>query len=441
MSGLLRNTPVLTRQPGEGLLGVLVPHGPLKRVGDVMAFGYRAFEGRRPERIILLLASHERRPAHVATLAAGVWATPLRKTTLDQAAIERLVKGYSFIRYDPELFHSEPVSEVQLPFLQLQLSHIPVVPLLIGDPSMAPRLAAALRESFGFSSKTLMIASSNLLGNPTDRVDRAADERTLEQLKNLDPAALTAAVQGGGARLCGLAPVSVLFEIVAALGAEEPRLLAASGGAAAMAFVVRDSRMVSAQEVVPRVPPTLDWRPSDRQRTLKIVRRHMVAAVGGRDSPYEGLPIGPHGEAHGVFITLTLAGHLRGSVGFIKTDEPLGGLLPKLAVAVTREDPRFPRLKTPELQHIRIEVSILTPAEPLPDPLAVRIGREGLIVRSGGRRSVLLPQLAMERGWDAKTFVRHACRRAGLPLDCWRNKKVEFERFEVLVVREKVQPK
>ena len=44
----------------------------------------------------------------------------------------------------------------------------------------------------------------------------------------------------------------------------------------------------------------------------------------------------------------------------------------------------------------------------------------GLVVSQGGRRGLLLPQVPVEHQWDRVTFIEQTCRKAGLPLDAWR---------------------
>jgi uncharacterized protein (TIGR00296 family) len=57
------------------------------------------------------------------------------------------------------------------------------------------------------------------------------------------------------------------------------------------------------------------------------------------------------------------------------------------------------------------------------------IGRDGLLVVGHGRRGLLLPQVATEQGWDAVTFARETCRKAGLPTTAWEEVDVELFRF------------
>jgi AMMECR1 domain-containing protein len=41
------------------------------------------------------------------------------------------------------------------------------------------------------------------------------------------------------------------------------------------------------------------------------------------------------------------------------------------------------------------------------------------MIRKGGRRGLLLPQVAAEQGWDRQAFLSNTCRKAGLPADEW----------------------
>ena len=63
------------------------------------------------------------------------------------------------------------------------------------------------------------------------------------------------------------------------------------------------------------------------------------------------------------------------------------------------------------------------------------IGRDGLIVESGRRRGLLLPQVAVEWKWDAAEFAAQTCIKAGLPRDAWQ-KGAKLFRFEAEVFGE-----
>jgi len=141
------------------------------------------------------------------------------------------------------------------------------------------------------------------------------------------------------------------------------------------------------------------------------------------------------GEKRGVFVTLNKAGRLRGCIGFPYPVMPLCDAIENAAVAAALEDPRFPGVKKDELGSLEFEVTILTVPVPLdcdPEdrPNHIEVGRHGLIARGFGTSGLLLPQVATEYGWDAKTFLDQTCEKAGLPARCWHQKNTEILTFE-----------
>ena len=74
-----------------------------------------------------------------------------------------------------------------------------------------------------------------------------------------------------------------------------------------------------------------------------------------------------------------------------------------------------------ELPLLSVDVSVLTPLEPVTDLERIEVGRHGLVVTRGGRRGLLLPQVAVEWGWSRDEFLRQTCRKAGLPADAWQH--------------------
>ncbi|MGB9176597.1 MAG: TIGR00296 family protein [Methanoregula sp.] len=151
------------------------------------------------------------------------------------------------------------------------------------------------------------------------------------------------------------------------------------------------------------------------------------------------------GEKRGVFVTLTKSGSLRGCIGFPYPVMPLGEAIGHAAGAAAREDPRFPPVTKDELAAISLEVTILTVPEPLEGepikrPQRVIVGKHGLIVRGMGTSGLLLPQVATEYGWDAKTFLDHTCMKAGLSERCWTSKNVEILTFEGQIFSEHKLP-
>ncbi|HID09617.1 TPA: TIGR00296 family protein [Candidatus Micrarchaeota archaeon] len=152
-------------------------------------------------------------------------------------------------------------------------------------------------------------------------------------------------------------------------------------------------------------------------------------------------------EPAGVFTTLKTypAGSLRGCIGYPEPVKPLYRALSEVSVLAATDDPRFPPLSAGELDSVTVEVSALTPPVRLDVPKEeivdrIVIGRDGLILRYGPYSGLLLPQVAVEEGWDAEEFLRHVSLKAGLPPDAWTWPDTDIYTFQAEVFAER-EPK
>lgn len=172
-----------------------------------------------------------------------------------------------------------------------------------------------------------------------------------------------------------------------------------------------------------------------RTALLGIARRSVEAAAGG--PPANAAPALDLPEASGVFVTLKRRGELRGCLGTLRCERPLAEEVATTAADSALRDPRFTPVAAEELPEISLEISVLGPLEPIdpPDAEAVVIGRHGLVVESGPRRGLLLPQVAVEWGWTPDQFLRQTCRKAHLPEDAWQHGATVY-RFEAEVFGE-----
>ena len=173
----------------------------------------------------------------------------------------------------------------------------------------------------------------------------------------------------------------------------------------------------------------------DQVFLLGLARRTLEARFAGRPLPSPA----PTGEVlhenRGAFVTLTIEGDLRGCIGHIVGVEALWQAVRSNAIAAAFEDPRFPPLSEDELARVLIEISALTPLRDV-DPAEVVVGRDGVLIARGSFRGVLLPQVAVEQGWDRDTFLDRACRKAGLESGCWRDRETSVSTFTAEVFRE-----
>jgi uncharacterized protein len=167
---------------------------------------------------------------------------------------------------------------------------------------------------------------------------------------------------------------------------------------------------------------------ADRYTILKFARQVVVEAVTLGRLPEHVPTDGIFRERRGVFVTLRIHGHLRGCIGVVEADTPLGDSVARCAAGAALQDPRFAPLRVADLAHLQIEVSLLSQPEPI-DINAIEIGRHGLIVSSGDRRGLLLPQVAVEHHLDREQFLSETCRKAHLLRDAWRDARTRILGF------------
>ncbi len=156
-------------------------------------------------------------------------------------------------------------------------------------------------------------------------------------------------------------------------------------------------------------------------------------------------------EKAGAFVTLSNHGvedpyeKLRGCIGYPEPFFPLLKAIVKSAEGAA-EDPRFPPLRPEELPKVVVEVSLLTPPEPLEVkkqrdlPHHIRLGVDGIVVAQGPSRGLFLPQVATEHHMDAETFLSECCMKAGLMPDAWLEDSTRVKTFQTEIFEE-VEPR
>lgn len=174
----------------------------------------------------------------------------------------------------------------------------------------------------------------------------------------------------------------------------------------------------------------------EHRALLRFARDTIVARLTGATPPS---PVGlEHPEAHsGAFVTIRACGDLRGCIGYPGAPGRLDEVVGYCAMAAATEDPRFPPVSAREMADVTLEISVLTPIVPVRDVSEIQVGRDGLILEQGGRRGLLLPQVATENNWDRDTFLAHTCLKAGLRPDAWRSGAC-ISRFQAEVFSEDV---
>ncbi len=178
--------------------------------------------------------------------------------------------------------------------------------------------------------------------------------------------------------------------------------------------------------------------------SLEEGRALVRAARTSIESHFSGRKPRPDGattnltQPAGVFVTLLSSSpgkSLRGCIGNPFPDRPLLEQATHSAVEAATMDPRFKPVQKDELLQVIIEVTVLAPLErlevknPLELPRRIVVGQHGLVVEAQGRKGLLLPQVAVDEGFDSEEFLSQCCLKAGLLPDAWLTGTVKISRF------------
>ncbi|HMF39858.1 MAG TPA: AmmeMemoRadiSam system protein A [Polyangia bacterium] len=174
----------------------------------------------------------------------------------------------------------------------------------------------------------------------------------------------------------------------------------------------------------------------DRQRLIEHARAAVTTRIGGGREA-RGVAEEPDAPAlaspGAAFVTLHVDGALRGCIGTSERRRSLWRVVGEMASAAATRDPRFPPIAAGDLPGMTVEISVLSPDVVIHRPEEIEIGRHGLDIRRDGARGLLLPQVAVEHGFDREKFLAATCRKAGLPADAWHDDATEIRVFEAEV--------
>ena len=208
-------------------LGLLVPHAGYAYSGRAAGAGYACVAGGPYERAVILAPSHYSPFRGVAVLDVDAFETPLGVVRVDPAG-RAYLRTVPLVADRPEAFADEHALEIQLPFLQVALPGVAVVPALVGD--LDPEDAAALGAAFAAlaDARTLFVISSDFVHYgwrfgyvPFPATDpetvqtglRRLDMGAIDRVCAGDGAGFTRYVADTGATICGRHPIELFLAV------------------------------------------------------------------------------------------------------------------------------------------------------------------------------------------------------------------------------------
>jgi hypothetical protein len=419
--------------PQGRLRALVLPHAGYIYSGLTAAHAHRVLSGSGLAKVILMGPDHHVGFAGAAISDVDGYATPLGTVPL-HADARRLRTETALFGTSPESDGREHSLEVVLPFLQIGLPALTLVPLVIGrcDPRAIGRALAPL-----LNDDTLVVVSSDLSHYLAYDAAISRDKETIEAILGLD----TALLEKEDNRACGRYPLAVLLHLARSRRWHPVLLHYANSGDAAgdrAAVVGYAAIAFYGENAMPSKPSTLT---EEQGRVLLSVARDTLnehferpAEATSKAGPEPGDPALQ--VPCGTFVTLKIGGDLRGCIGTLTGREPLVAGVRTHALNAAFHDPRFGPLTAEELGRVTIEVSVLTEPQPLAydgaaDLIAkLRPNVDGVILRKGYASATFLPQV-WEQLPKPETFLSHLCLKAGLAADAWRKGQLEVQTYQV----------
>lgn len=428
-----------------GALAAVAPHAGLEYSGRVAAASWRHVAAAQPARVVMLGFLHAGGPAEVVMPRIGAYETPLGRVAVDAS-------GFEFPAL-PAAAACDHSLEIQLPLAQKLLPGVPVAPLYIGSASERVRKEAARKIAAGLRPGDVLLASTDLthygrrfgftpfpLDSETAANLHALDREVTDAASSIGAEFFLAELRRNRSTTCGVAPVSLLLEILGLLEGEEEIFQATldymttgdrngdyslSVGYAALGYF-RDSAFHLSEGAQRELLRSVE-------ATLEQVRERGIERPAESEAEMEELD-----RRGGAFVSLHEKGELFGCIGRIGNEDSYRAAVPELALSALH-DPRFPtRVTAP--RDLEIEISILTPFKRLVDAERFRAGEHGGYLECWGRRGLLLPQVGRERRATRAWFLEALAHKAGLPAGAWRNPEAKLWVFRAQVFSRATAP-
>lgn len=407
--------------PVQGrLVSLIAPHAGYQYSGQVAAYSYTHLQERDIRKVILIGPSHRMAFQGASVYAKGYLKTPLGRIRIDEKTARMLIDEKAHVRFDAGAFDQEHSLEVQLPFLQQTLKDFTVVPVLIGSLTRESfqHLTEKLAEILSKDVRAILIASTDLSHYHEYEKARTKDGRTIDAIERMAVEDLDRLVRTGEGEMCGAGPVIVTLVVSRSLGATNGVLYryANSGD------VTGDRRSVVGYASMGLYRSGLS--PEDRARLLSLAQQTITAYVSTGKIPEVRVEDRRLAAQGATFVSIYRKGYLRGCIGNIQPVIPLYRSVMQNALSACSQDSRFPPVAAEELADIEVEISVLSPLQPVRDVNAIEVGRHGLFIMQGSQSGLLLPQVAEQLQWDRNMFLEQVSLKAGLPKDAWKTARL-----------------
>ena len=400
----------------EDVIGIVSPHAGYVYSGPVA--GAVMSRIKIKDTAIILGPNHTGRGKSLSIMTEGTWSTPLGKVKIDSELAKRIMAKSKYAQEDITAHQFEHSLEVQVPFLQYFKSDIKIVPIVIGSAtgSVCKQLGRDIAWVVKDMNKdVVIIASSDMTHYEPQESAQEKDSQAIAAILELSEDKLLARIEELDITMCGYAPTVSLISAAKELGAKEAELVRyqTSGDTTGdySAVVGYAGIIIKKAEMHPLVNLARETVEAFVNKGKIIKPQELTADMK---------------EKAGVFVSIHKHDQLRGCIGtFEPTRKNVAEEIIRNAISSATRDPRFTPVSPGELDDLDYSVDVLTTPEPIASKDQLDPKRYGVIVESGYRRGLLLPDL---KGVDSADYQIDICRqKAGIMPD----EPVKLYRFEV----------
>ena len=398
------------------VIGLIAPHAGYIYSGPVA--GAAISRVKFKDTFIVMGPNHTGRGKALSIMTEGTWKTPLGEVEIDSELGKQILATSSHLEEDHVAHQYEHSIEVQLPFLQYFKKDIRIVPIILAYSSgdtykeIGKELAGAIKD---LNREVVIIASSDMTHYEPQESARRKDNKAIEAMLDLDEDELLKRVKELNISMCGYAPAVSLISAAKELGATAAELVKYQTSGDTTGDY---STVVGYAGII--------IKKGEMSPLARLAKETVEAYVkeGKAPRPEELTP--EMKQRAGVFVSIHKLGGLRGCIGTFEPARPnVAEETIANAISSATRDPRFPAITPAELNSLSYSVDVLTAPEPIENQDQLDPRKYGVIVESGFRRGLLLPDL---EGVDSVDSQIDICRqKAGIAP----REPIKLYRFEV----------
>ena len=404
---------------------VIVPHAGLVFSGRLAYEGINQLD-KNIKNIFIIAPSHKVAFDGIAVSSYNALKTPIGQSYIHHDLTQEIINKFG-AKVNDETFESEHSLEVELPIIQSLFKHATIVPIMVGKDS--PAVIDQIISEYYRDEKNGFIISSDLSHFLTDEEAKKLDSETAQMIETGDIRQFRYEQACGAIGIAGLVSFAnknnyslIRIDMTNSSEASEDTSRVVGYGSW---FLYEGSKFDYIEKNYKKLIPQL----------CKIVLKSTFDK-GQVTIQYPQIL----DENGACFVTLEKDGKLRGCIGSIVAHRPLVTDLVENTRNAAFNDKRFNPVTADEIDSLKVNVSILTPAYKIEfeneEDLLNKItpNKDGIIIIDGEHQGVYLPSV-WEEIPDKKEFLNSLKEKAGLEKDYWSN-DLKAYRFETIYLKE-----